>query len=306
MPHRGRRSSSLVRDDRGGPPAWGVRRPQRRSGVVRRHRAAVAGTSSTTRSAAASTAGRWATTTTRLRCASEGEGLEEDLLGLLVEVGARLVEEHDRASGEHDAGQRDAGPLAGGQAGTVLAERRLQAVGEGAYDVGEADAAQRLPHLVVAGRGTADPHVGADGVGQQPRSLRCPPDQAAPPARVEVGERGAAEPDVAGHGRQLAAERRQERRLAAAGRPGDRRPGPGRAARGRADGSGERRGSSRSRGRAARARSRWAAPCRSRPDRPAPGGRRRRRGRRCPRLPRGTPRPRGAAASTPRGRAAGR
>ena len=151
----------------------------------------------------------------------EGEGLEEDLLGLLVEVGARLVEEHDRASGEHDAGERDAGPLAGGQAGTVLAERRLQAVGEGAYDVGEADAAQGLPHLVVAGRGAADPHVGADGVGQQPRSLRCPPDQAAPPARVEVGERGAAEPDVAGHGRQLAAERRQERRLAAAGRPGD-------------------------------------------------------------------------------------
>ena len=162
----------------------------------------------------------------RLRCASRAQGLEEDLLGLLVEVGGGLVEEHDRPLGEHDAGQREAGPLARGQAGTVLAERRLQTVGEGAHDVGEGDAAQGLPHLVVAGRGTAEPHVVADGVGQKPRPLRCPGDQAAPPARVEVGERGAAEPDVAGEGRQLAAERGQERRLAAAGRPGDRDEAP--------------------------------------------------------------------------------
>ena len=254
MPHRGRRSSSSVRDDRRGRAAARGRTTVRdtgRSGVVPPPPGAVAGTSSTTRSAAASTAGRWATTTTRLRCASEGEGLEEDLLGLLVEVGARLVEEHDRASGEHDAGERDAGPLAGGQAGTVLAERRLQAVGEGAYDVGEADAAQGLPDLVVAGRGAADPHVGADGVGQQPRSLRCPPDQAAPPARVEVRRAGCRR---AGRRRPRAPARRGAWPAASTCRSRTarrRRPGPVRAARGRADGSGVRRGSSRSRDRAA-------------------------------------------------------
>ena len=199
---------------------------------------AVAGTSSTTRSAAASTAGRWATTTTRLRCASRARVSRRTCsvsssrwaLGSSSSTTGRPAST-TRASATRARWPADR-PAPSSPSGV------LQAVGEGAYDVGEADAAQGLPHLVVAGRGAADPHVGADGVGQQPRSLRCPPDQAAPPARVEVGERGAAEPDVAGHGRQLAAERRPGASTCRSRTARRSRPGPGRAARGRADGSG--------------------------------------------------------------------
>ena len=55
------------------------------------------------------------------RAGQEREGVEQHLLGLLVEVGAGLVEEHDRSTGEHDARQCDAGPQARGQAGAILA-----------------------------------------------------------------------------------------------------------------------------------------------------------------------------------------
>ena len=237
----------------------------------------------------------------------EGEGLEEDLLGLLVEVGARLVEEHDRASGEHDAGQRDAGP-----AGRRTGRRRPHRAACPGRGGGRARRRPR-PTLRRASqtsssprRGAADPHVGADGVGQQPRSLGCPPDQAAPPARVEVRERGAAQPDVAGHGRQLAAERGQQRRLAAARRPGDGDQAPvgqlevERTGQGSAGGVADLEVAQHEPGRGGQRRAGLDQARRAR------GGRRRRRGRRCPRRPRGTPHPRGAAASRPRGRAAGR
>ena len=152
----------------------------------------------------------------------DGDGVEEHLLGLLVEVGARLVEEHHGSSRQHDARERDAGPLAGGEAGPVLAEGRVQPLGQGAHQVGEANGGERGPHPVLPGVGAPEADVGGDGVGQQPRSLRCPGDLVTPPRGIGPGQGSAAHHDVAVVGRQLATERREQGRLAAAGRPRDR------------------------------------------------------------------------------------
>ena len=212
-------------------------------------------------------------------------------------------------SGEHDAGQRDAGPLAGGQAGTVLAERRARGRGAGRARrrrgrrcAGPPTPRRRRPRDGRAARWRATVPASSHG--------RCGAhaDQAAPPARVEVGERGAADPDVAGA-------RAPARRRGSASRVDLPQPdGPTIAIRpavGQLEvertGQGERRARSRSRGRRSTSPvavgQRRAGLDRSGPRQEVVG---RRRARPCPRRRRGTPRRRGAAASRPRGRAAGR
>ncbi len=188
-PQRGRGSSS-GRRRRG---RCGAERPRdhprgRCSRSRRRRRHLRPGARSSTRSAAASTAGRWATTSTRLVRASVGDGVEEHLLGLLVEVRARLVEEHDGPAREHDAGERDAGPLAGREAGAVLAEGRVQAVRQGAARRRPGRRRPSAAHTSSSPRaGVPEADVGGDGVGEQPRSLRCPGDLVAPPRGVACG-----------------------------------------------------------------------------------------------------------------------
>ena len=156
------------------------------------------------------------------RAGQGSDGVEEHLLGLLVQVGAGLIQQHHRAGGQHDPGEGHAGALAGGEACPVLAEHGRETVGEVAHDVRQADAEQRLPHRCVVRAGPAQADVVGDGAGQQPRSLRCPGDLPAPPRRVHLVERGAADEHRPCQGRQLPAQGGEQRRLAAPGRSGDR------------------------------------------------------------------------------------
>ena len=102
-------------------------------------------------SAAATSAGRWATTTTAAAAAELDQRVGDDLLGELVEVGGRLVEEHPGPVGDDDPGQGEPGALAGGQRGTVLAEPAVEPVGQCPDTLLERHPAQRLPQLVVGG-----------------------------------------------------------------------------------------------------------------------------------------------------------
>ena len=195
-------------------------------------------------------------------------------------------------SASDDAGERDAGPLAGREPGAVLAERRVEAVGEGAHDVGEADAAQGLPHLVVAGA------RGGRGARWR-RWCRPAATAAAAPRRRRLRHQPGSTVAEVVHRRARRRPGRAARRAASPAASTCRsRTGP-------AIATSPRSGRSRSSGAVsgaggvpdleageAEARSTVgrAVPASHR-GRPAPAGRRRRRGRRCPRRRRGTPRP---------------
>ena len=140
-------------------------------------------------SAASTTAGRCATTTTQESRASSREGLEQDLLGDGVEVRGGLVEEHERAVGDDDAGQREAGALPGGEPGAVLAERRVEPVRQAGARRRRARPVRARPQLRRRWRpGRPTRRLSAIGAGDQPG--RCG-DQAtldAPAVGVESGQ----------------------------------------------------------------------------------------------------------------------
>ena len=267
MPHCGRRSSSSAGTtgrSRRTPRAYDVR--SGRSGVAGRHRGgrrhqldhAVSGREH----------GRpVGHHDHQAALREEGEGLEEDLLGLLVEVGARLVEEHDRT-----VRRARRGPARPGPAGPRRVRRRPR---RGACPGRGGARPRRRPGRRCAGPPTPRrrraegrpirtlaPTVSASSHGRwgaHATRLRHQPGSRSasgvPPSRTSPAA-GASSPR----------ERGQQRRLAAARRPGDRDQAPARAARGRADAvRASAGGVADLEVGAARDRSRWAAPCRSRP-----------------------------------------
>ena len=84
-------------------------------------------------------------------------------LGLRVEVGGRLVEDHDPGSGQEEPGDGEPLPLPARQPVPALADHGVEPVGQGGHQVGEARRVERRPELVVGGvgRGVAQvgPHV---------------------------------------------------------------------------------------------------------------------------------------------------
>ena len=128
------------RDDRRAPAAGGGRTTSARPvGCRPPPRGAVAGTSSTTRSAAASTAGRWATTTTRLRCGEPGRGCRGGP-ARSPRRGGRSA----RRGARPGARRARRGPARRGPAGRRTGRHRPRRAacrgrGQGAHDVGEAD-----------------------------------------------------------------------------------------------------------------------------------------------------------------------
>ena len=122
-------------------------------------------------SARATSSGRWVTTMTQRRSASRRDGLVREARRVGVEVRGGLVEEEHRGGGEQGAGQREARPLAGRQPEAVVAERGVEALGQGRDDALEAHDPQRLPHGGGPGAG-AQRQGGADGAGGEERPLR--------------------------------------------------------------------------------------------------------------------------------------
>ena len=166
------------------------------------------------------------------------DGVRDDLLGEVVEVGGRLVEQHPGPVGDDHPGQRQPGPLAGGERDAVLAHGGGQAAGQVADPFLEGDPAQRRPQQLVVRVGGGDAEVVGDAPGDEHRALGQPGD-VRPPGRSADGPAGRG--DRAAGQREQAGDGAEQRGLAAAGRPAqhghagarqhgvevrDRRPGP--------------------------------------------------------------------------------
>ena len=147
-----------------------------------------------------------------------GDGVGDDELGDLVEVGGRLVEQDPGPVGQHHPGEREPGPLAGGEAGPVLAERLAEAAGQGPDPLLERHPAQGLPEPVVGGVGRRQPEVVGDGAGHEDRPLR---QQRHPPPPGRAAHRAAAGGEAPVLGGCSPASTDEQGGLAAAGRSGD-------------------------------------------------------------------------------------
>ncbi|CAM5708492.1 hypothetical protein SFUMM280S_10308 [Streptomyces fumanus] len=111
-------------------------------------------------------------------------------LGRPVEGGRRLVQQQHRPVREERPGQRQPLPLPGGQPGPVLAEYRLQALGQLLDEGQRPGVPQRLAYGGVVGVGPGQPYVLGDGRGIQVRALRHPGHLGVPARQVEAGELG--------------------------------------------------------------------------------------------------------------------
>ncbi len=92
------------------------------------------------------------------------EGLLDGRLGGVVQVGGGLVQQDDPLPGEEQPGDGHALALTAGEAVAALPDHRVQAVGQGAHQVVQAGAAQRVPQVGLARGGRGQQQVGADGV----------------------------------------------------------------------------------------------------------------------------------------------
>ena len=93
---------------------------------------------------------------------------EDARLGLRVEVGRRLVQQHQRRVAEEHPGERDPLPLPRGQPGAVVAEPGRQPVRQCVDEPQRAGLLGGAAQRVVGGAGRAEADVGA---GAQPGPL---------------------------------------------------------------------------------------------------------------------------------------
>ena len=100
------------------------------------------------------------------------EGVGHDVLGERVEVGGRLVEQDPGPVAEHDPGEGEAGPLAGGERRAVLGERGGEPSRELPDALFQGDPAEHLPDGGVVGVGGAEAHVVGDAAADEERPLR--------------------------------------------------------------------------------------------------------------------------------------
>lgn len=127
------------------------------------------------------------------------QGGEHALLALGVEVGGGFVEEQDRAVGGQNAGEGEALALAEGQAGAVLTDDGVPAVGE----LGQHGLESRCGtdgSKIIDGRVRDGPEqldILAQCPGNQHRPLRQPGDPTPPAVEVEFTNIGAVDEDGA-------------------------------------------------------------------------------------------------------------
>ena len=81
--------------------------------------------SRTTRSACAASSGRWAITQQRAPCAESLDRIADRRGARRIEVGGRLVEDHERRVAQERARERDSPPLADGEDASAVADQRL-------------------------------------------------------------------------------------------------------------------------------------------------------------------------------------
>ena len=93
-------------------------------------------------------------------------------LRLEVEVRRRLVEHEHARPGEERAGERDELPLTRRERHAAFVHRRVEPLGEPVDEVGQPDAMDRLPDLVVGGVRLRELDVVADVPGEEERLLR--------------------------------------------------------------------------------------------------------------------------------------
>ena len=150
------------------------------------------------------------------------DGGEEVGLSLVVEAGGGLVEEEQRRVADQRTSQGETLPLAGRQSGPSLSERSGGTVGQSVDNFGEPGGLERRRHLGVCCVRPAEPHVLGDRAREQVRPLRHPADPPSPVGQVELSQVHATEPDTAGVGKAKAEEDREDGRLAAPARTGQR------------------------------------------------------------------------------------
>ena len=113
---------------------------------------------------------------------------EERRRGAVVQVLGRLVEDDDRPVGEEHPGQRDPLALPARHRGAVLADERVEPVGEARHPRGEARPLDGGGQLLVGGVGAGEAQVGGDRRVEQVGVLGEPADDRAHVVAREVGQ----------------------------------------------------------------------------------------------------------------------
>jgi hypothetical protein len=140
----------------------------------------------------------------------------------LVEVLGRFVEDEDPGICQQRPGEGEPLPLPAGQAGAVLADGRAEVPGERADPVEEPGSRQRRLQLRVGGAGTGEAEVVGD---RRVEDVRCSQADDAPDVSPASSARPPISPTSSGCRLQVRNRRRRgEGGLAAARRPGRRRP----------------------------------------------------------------------------------
>ena len=151
--------------------------------------------------------------------------LLDQLLGVHVQRGERVVEDQDLGLGEDRAGQREPLPLAAGEGEALLADAGVEPPGQVVHELGLGDL-ERLVDLRVGGR--VGVRVAAEGEvlpgahREQRRVLERGRHQRAEVAQVEVADVDAVDQDPAAGDVEQPRDQGGQDGLAGAGRPDDR------------------------------------------------------------------------------------
>ena len=154
--------------------------------------------------------------------------VEDGGCGGVVEVRRGLVEQHQRAVGEHGTRDAEPGPLAAGHPTTAAAQPGLETVGQAGEPGAEAGALERPPDRGVVGVRAGQAQVRAHGGGEHVRLVVDDGHVAAHVVDGEVANVGVVDRVTAPARVEVAGEHRQHGALPRPVRADDRDPSPGR------------------------------------------------------------------------------
>ena len=143
-----------------------------------------------------------------------------------IEVGGRLVEHEHRCVGEERPGDRQALTLASGEPCALLADERVEPVGERRDPLAEAAAVESVRELGVGRLRAREGEVGTDRRVEDVRALARDRERAPHVVLAQLTHVSAADSHPAPLGIEKAQQQVRDRRLARAARPDERDPPP--------------------------------------------------------------------------------
>ena len=141
------------------------------------------------------------------------DGRGDDLGARRVEIGGRLVQDHERGVAEECARERDPPDLAGRERPAAVADDRLVAVRQPAHEAVGAGLGGRLAHGRVRRAGVAQADVVGDRPAEERRPLRDPGHLRPPGSRIALREVDPADGHAPGGRLRQEQEQRRDRAL---------------------------------------------------------------------------------------------